>query len=176
MKCERIKSQDPSKNYRYRFPGLRYPRKIETVASDTFFLQLNHHVVIIVHNSLWELYQIGGFYNRWRRKIKIVLSWKITQGKCEFHQCQRRTIYNVNRWEMDKYMPKILYLSNQHRNPFSMRKSCRAKYWKTRINGYKCHEGVWCPTERKRLGPEMVCRCAKYCFFLKIQCEVSTWN
>eukprot|EP00957_Ditylum_brightwellii_P072428 5504163-Ditylum_brightwellii.AAC.1 len=29
--------QDPRQNFKYRFPGIRYPRQTETVASDTFF-------------------------------------------------------------------------------------------------------------------------------------------
>ena len=29
--------QEPRRNYRYKFPGLRCPIKVQTVASDTFF-------------------------------------------------------------------------------------------------------------------------------------------
>eukprot|EP00957_Ditylum_brightwellii_P019496 1470882-Ditylum_brightwellii.AAC.1 len=37
LNAEAENRQDPRKHYMYRFPGIRYPRQRETVASDTFF-------------------------------------------------------------------------------------------------------------------------------------------
>ena len=65
--------KDLRRHYRYRFPGLRYPRQREKVVSNTFFLYLNHHMLILVHNYLWELYQKSGVYTPWVRKVKMLL-------------------------------------------------------------------------------------------------------
>jgi hypothetical protein len=37
LNIEAENREDPRKHYKYRFPGLRYPRQKETVATDTFF-------------------------------------------------------------------------------------------------------------------------------------------
>ena len=76
---EEIHNQYTRKHYRYRFPRLRYPRKIETVESDTFILQKNNNVVIIVQNNSWELCQIGGMYTPRISKVKTGLPCNITQ-------------------------------------------------------------------------------------------------
>ena len=78
LSVEEENQQYPRGNYRYILPGLRYLRQRETVTSETFFLQLNHHAVIIFYNYLWGIYQIGGVYTPWGSKAKIGLPCKIT--------------------------------------------------------------------------------------------------
>ena len=77
--------QDPGKHHRYIFPRLGRPKKEKQFHQKNCFPQINHHVVILVHNYSWELYEIGGVYNPWRRKFKMGMPLKITQGKWEFH-------------------------------------------------------------------------------------------
>ena len=58
--------QEPRRHYRYIFPGLRYHRKIETVASDTFFPKAKSSrgntcskVFIGTVSDRWSVYTLG---------------------------------------------------------------------------------------------------------------------
>eukprot|EP00957_Ditylum_brightwellii_P094410 7189035-Ditylum_brightwellii.AAC.1 len=46
--------QDPRQHFKYRFPGIRYPRKTETVASDTFFPTVKTRR----ESDRWEVYPL----------------------------------------------------------------------------------------------------------------------
>ena len=84
LSVEEENQQYPRIHYRHIFPGLRYPRQIQTVSSEIFLIQINHQVV---QNYLWVLHNIGGVYTPWIRKAKMGLACNNNQCKWELHQC-----------------------------------------------------------------------------------------